>query len=158
MTDEKQLDKHHSEQDETFMSAADLKEYISRREFAKASKAVEAMSHAEEARKEYIRKLSGRIEITPERVRTLLNRLKTVAEQGQRELLIGRFPVELCSDHGRAINQAEPEWPETLSGVPRQAYEVWKDKLQPLGYGLKAEIVEWPDGLPGDAGLFLTWS
>ena len=63
----------------------------------------------------------------------------------------------MCPDHGRAINQSEPGWPDTLTGVPRQVYDVWKETLQPLGYGLKAMIVEWPSGLPGEAGLFLTW-
>ena len=143
--------------DETFMSVADLKEYVMQRELAKANAEVSQMSRAEKARKEYLQKLMVPIEITPERIRSLLNRVKGAAERGERELLIGRFPLDMCPDHGRAINQAEPGWPDTLTGVPRQVYEVWKETLQPLGYGLKALIVEWPSGLPGEAGLFLTW-
>jgi hypothetical protein len=38
-----------------------------------------------------------------------------------------------------------------------QAFEFWRDHLQPQGYGLKAMIVDWPQGLPGDIGFFLTW-
>ena len=38
-----------------------------------------------------------------------------------------------------------------------QAFEFWRDHLQPEGYGLKAMIVDWPEGLPGDIGFFLTW-
>jgi hypothetical protein len=144
-------------QDETFMSVADLKDYVTQRELAKASTSVSAVNRAEEARKEYIRKLSVRMDITTDRIRALLAKVKLAAERGERELLIGRFPVDLCTDHGRALNQSEPEWPDTLTGVPRQVYEVWKETLQPLGYGLKSEIVEWPEGLPGEAGLFLTW-
>ena len=147
----------HILQDETFMSVADLKDYVTQRELAKASTSVSAVNRADEARKEYIRKLSVRMDITTDRIRALLAKVKLAAERGERELLIGRFPVDLCTDHGRALNQSEPEWPDTLTGVPRQVYEVWKETLQPLGYGLKAEIVEWPEGLPGEAGLFLTW-
>jgi hypothetical protein len=52
---------------------------------------------------------------------------------------------------------AEPGWPETLQGRPRQGYLTWKEKLQPLGYHLKAQIVDWPNGVPGDIGLYLSW-
>ena len=45
-----------------------------------------------------------------------------------------------------ASTSQKPDWPDTLTGVPRQVYEVWKETLQPLGYGLKAEIVDWPTG------------
>ena len=72
-------------------------------------------------------------------------------------MLVMRFPSELCSDHGRAINNAEPEWPETLVGQPRQFYEIWKERLEPAGYRLKAMIVEWPNGFPGDVGMFVAW-
>ena len=44
-----------------------------------------------------------------------------------------------------------------LTGVPRQAFELWRNELQPAGYRLKAMIVEWPQGLPGDVGLILAW-
>ena len=39
-------------QDETFMSVADLKDYVTQRELAKASTSVSAMNRADEARKE----------------------------------------------------------------------------------------------------------
>ena len=41
---------------------------------------------------------------------------------------------------------------------PRQAYEFWKEHLQPAKYRLKAIIVDWPAGLPGDVAFFLRWS
>jgi hypothetical protein len=95
--------------------------------------------------------------ISPERLHAFTLRVRAAAEGGKNEMLVGRFPAELCTDHGRAINMAEPNWPETLIGRPRQAYLVWKEKLQPLGYQLKAMIVDWPEGVPGDVGLYLSW-
>ena len=47
--------------------------------------------------------------------------------------------------------------PETLTGRPRQAYELWRDQLRSAGFRLSAMIVEWPGGLPGDVGFFLKW-
>jgi hypothetical protein len=88
---------------------------------------------------------------------SVLSRLKKAAADGLSELKVLQFPVELCTDSGRAINNNEPDWPDTLTGVPRQAYEVWRDRLKPAGYSLSAMIVEWPHGMPGDVGLFLGW-
>ena len=68
-----------------------------------------------------------------------------------------RFPNTLCTDKGRALNNSERTWPDTLVGRPRQAYEFWREHLQPAGYRLKALIVDWPGGLPGDVGFFLGW-
>ncbi len=69
-----------------------------------------------------------------------------------------RFPVALCSDHGRAINNGDADWPDSLTGRPRQAYEFWRDHVRPAGYRLKAMIIEWPGGMPGDVGMFLSWA
>ncbi|MBV8090153.1 MAG: hypothetical protein JO139_11370, partial [Alphaproteobacteria bacterium] len=62
-----------------------------------------------------------------------------------------------CTDRGRAINNLEPDWEKTLTARPKLAYDFWHDRLRPLGFGLKAEILDYPGGMPGDVGLFLTW-
>jgi len=143
--------------DEVFMSASDLKAYMAKVELARMSKEMAVHDQAEKAKQDLVKKLSERIEFTPERMRAFLGRVRLAAERGDSELMIGRFPVDLCSDRGRAINNNEAGWPDTLTGLPRQAYEIWKEKLQPLGYQLKAMIVDWPGGLPGEVGLFLSW-
>ena len=143
--------------DEAFMSVSDLKTYVAKVELAKASQSFASMEAAEKAKRDLIEKMMTRIEMTPEWLRAFMNRVKFAAERGDNEMLIGRFPSELCTDRGRAINNTEAGWPETLVGRPLQAYEIWKEKLQPLGYGLKALIIEWPQGFPGDVGLYLTW-
>lgn len=147
--------------DETFMSAAELGAYTAKLKAAKAMKALSAEDQASKARAELIKTLSKPIELTPEKVqeitRPLLHKLRVAAEQGKNELLVMRFPNAMCSDGGRAINNTEADWPDTLTGRPRQAYEFWRERLRPLGYGLAAMIVDWPDGMPGDVGFFLTW-
>jgi hypothetical protein len=79
------------------------------------------------------------------------------AERGQSEVQVYRFPNTLCSDRGRRINNSEPDWQQTLEGRPKSGYEFWHDHLRPLGFGLKAEVLEYPGGMPGDIGFFLTW-
>ncbi len=89
-----------------------------------------------------------------ELVMTLVSR---AAERGQSEVQVYRFPNALCSDRGRAINNSEPDWEKTLEGRPRSAYEFWRDHLKPLDFHLKAVVLEYPGGMPGDIGLFLGW-
>jgi hypothetical protein len=142
---------------DTFMSVADLKSYVTQVERAKALKSAEADGGADRAKQELIARMSTPLELTPELMRAFMHRVQAAATAGQTELLLGRFPSDFCRDGGRAINNAEAAWPDTLKGRPRQVYEIWRDQLEPLGYGLKALIVDWPQGMPGDVGLFLTW-
>lgn len=143
--------------DEIFMSVQELKNYVAEVEMAQAKQSLAAYEKANEAKKELLKKMLSTEPISAERIGAFLARVKAAAQSGKDELLIGRFPSELCTDHGRAINMAEAGWPDTLQGLPRQVYEVWKEKLQPLGYRLKAAIIDWPEGLPGDVGMFLAW-
>ncbi|MBL0372939.1 hypothetical protein JJB09_12970 [Rhizobium sp. KVB221] len=139
------------------MTAEELLDYADKIDSARAKAAFNAMGTAENARKELMDKLSKPVAVTEEMRQSVLNRVKKAAAEGLNELKVLQFPVELCTDSGRAINNNEPDWPETLTGVPRQAYEVWRDRLKPAGYSLTAMIVEWPHGMPGDVGFFLGW-
>jgi hypothetical protein len=147
--------------DETFMSAADLRTYMTEMQMAKATKSVDGMDRAEKARQELVKRMAEPIDLTPERLKEIVQPLKTklraAAERGQTELMVMRFPNALCTDHGRAINNADPAWPDTLTGRPRQAYELWQNQLRPAGFRLSAMIIEWPGGMPGDVGFFLKW-
>lgn len=147
--------------DTPFMSAADLAGYAASLRTAQAMREREGLDRADKAQADLIKRLSEPVELTPEKVQeitaTLLHRLRIAAEQGKKELQVMRFPNALCTDAGRAINNVEGNWPETLTGRPRQAFEFWRDRLQPSGYGLRAMIVDWPHGLPGDVAFFLTW-
>ena len=147
--------------DETFMSAADLRTYMTEMQMANAMKSVGGMDKAGKAREDLIKRLAEPLDLTPERLKEVLqplkSKLRAAAERGQTELMVMRFPNELCTDKGRAINNADPTWPETLTGRPRQAYELWQNQLRAAGFRLSAMIIEWPGGLPGDVGFFLKW-
>lgn len=151
----------HELADETFMSAADLRNYMTEMQIAKATNSLDGMDRAEKARQDLIKRMSQPLELTPEQLRDILvplkAKLRLAAERGQTELMVMRFPNAICTDHGRAINNADPSWPETLTGRPRQAYELWRDQLRDAGFKLNAMIIEWPGGMPGDVGFFLKW-
>lgn len=148
--------------DESFMSADDLRSYMTDLEMAKASKLVGAMDKAEEARRKLVATLQNEIAVTPEKIaeikHSLANKTRAAAGRGETEVLVMRFPSALCVDKGRAVNNAEAGWPATLTGRPRQAYEFWKEHLQPAKYKLRAMIIDWPGGLPGDVAFYLSWS
>ena len=148
--------------DESFMSADDLRSYMAELDMAKASKLLGAMDRAEEARKKLVATLQEEIAVTPEKIaeikRSLANKTRAAAERGEKEVLVMRFPSELCSDRGRAINNAEPSWPGTLQGKAREVYEAFERHGRPMGFHLKAMIVTFPGGIPGDVGFFLNWA
>ena len=83
--------------------------------------------------------------------------VREAAERGRREIQIFRFPSSFCSDDGRRINNFEVDWPDSLTGVAREIYEAYEKHLRPIGYKMRAQILDYPDGKPGDVGLFLRW-
>ena len=91
---------------------------------------------------------------TPDRINAAV---RAAAAQGEREILVLRFPAEFCTDGGRAVNNYEPEWPDTLSGFGKTAFEFYKNELKPLGFSMRAEIMSFPGGNMGDVGLYLRW-
>jgi len=96
-------------------------------------------------------------DIHPEARQRVSTAVKRAAERGEQQVLIIQFPSDWCSDRGRAINNAEAAWPATLTGFAKRAYDYFEKELKPRGYGVRAEILNFPGGMPGDVGLFLTW-
>jgi hypothetical protein len=140
------------------LSVKDLQARIAQ---AEADKATLALKHqtAEEAEKkallDRLSKPSGLSddEVT-EKASVIINR---AVENGLMAVQVFRFPNHLCTDNGRAINQAEPGWENTLTGIPKEIYEFWKRRLQPEGYHIRYEVIDYPGGMPGDIGITLTW-
>jgi CBS domain-containing protein len=119
--------------------------------------------HHEEARRGAAEQRRRRVaelideRVTDERWRALLHQARRAAESGQKELLLLRFPGELCADGGRAINVTEPGWPATLRGEAAEIHLRWERELKPRGFVLGARVLDFPEGVPGDIGLFLIW-
>jgi len=90
--------------------------------------------------------------------RSLLEHAEAAAANGENELLMLRFPCDLCSDGGRMIDVAEAGWETTLRGEAAELFNRWRQELKPKGFHLSARVVSYDsDGVIGDLGLFLSW-
>lgn len=95
--------------------------------------------------------------VRPDAKERFTRAVREAAERGVKEIQVARFPSTWCTDGGRAINNFEPDWPNSLTGYAREAYEVYERVLRQKGYKLRAQILDYPGGMPGDVGLFLRW-
>jgi len=95
--------------------------------------------------------------VAPEAIERINNAVRIAAQNGHHHLEVITFPSSYCNDGGRRINIADAEWPTTLTGFARDAYDFYDSELRPLGYKLHAEIVNFPGGMPGDVSLSLAW-
>lgn len=83
--------------------------------------------------------------------------IQRAVRNGLTEVQVYRFPHTLCTDNGRAINQQEPGWEKTLTGIAHEIYQLWADYLKPRGYRIRYQIIDFPSGIPGDIGVILVW-
>jgi hypothetical protein len=133
-----------------------LRKIAEENEMAKAREALEKKRKADEAQHEMREAFMSR-DVHPEVFERVSRVVKSAAERGEREVLVVRFSSEFCTDGGRAINSFEPDWPKSLTGFGKRAYEFWQKELEPQGYKLRAQIMDFPGGMPGDVGIFLRW-
>ena len=87
----------------------------------------------------------------------VLSKVKVAFEAGQREVMLMSFPSDFCTDGGRRVNNRLPGWQDTLPGGARALHGFWRGALQPGGFGFGARILNFPAGVLGDVGLFVTW-
>jgi uncharacterized protein (DUF1778 family) len=145
--------------EELLPTAKDFMKKLALAEAEEASKEAKKHALAEEEKKallDHLTKPSGVSD--DEGIQRAVKMIERAVSNGKTELLVYRFPNKLCTDHGRAINQQEAGWPDTLTGVPKEIYGLWDRHFRARGYRLKAEIIDFPNGMPGDVGITLMWS
>lgn len=133
-----------------------LRAEIATREAEKAAAEARERAAAEAAHAHWVEALRNPT-LPADAEERLARRIAQVAALGKLEFEVLRFPKELTTDNARAINMAEPGWEATLTGLPKIAYEYWAKTLRDRGYHLRAEVVSFPGGMPGDCALFLGW-
>jgi hypothetical protein len=131
---------------------AALKEAQKADEYVRLAAAAEAEKHALIER---LSKPSGKTE--EEKVKLASNIIQRAVRNGLTEVQVYRFPNTLCTDKGRAINQQEKGWENTLTGIPKEILQLWADHLKPRGYRIAYQIIDFPGGMPGDIGVTLSW-
>ena len=123
---------------------------------AKRSTARDGKARSVIARDRQISESIGR-HLDAAQLQTVLAAMRHAAERGEHRYLALRFPSEVCTDGGRSINSAQPGWGTTLRGEAADLFHFWEEKLHPLGFGLNAEVLDFPGGKPGDIGLTFNW-
>jgi len=127
-------------------------------EAEKASEQMRKQAAVEAEKKALMDKLKGPSGVADdERLKRAAAIINRAVNNGLTEIEVGRFPNTLFTDRGRAINQQEAGWEETLTGLPKELFDFWKKHLQAKGYRLRYQIVDWPEGKPGDVGITLSW-
>jgi hypothetical protein len=96
-------------------------------------------------------------EISPKASERINEAVRRAAEQGLNEFQVITFASTYCNDRGRRINNNEPDWPESLEGFAKKAYDYFDKELRPLGYKLRVQVIDYPGGVPGNIGFFLKW-
>jgi hypothetical protein len=133
-----------------------LRRITEEKDMEKAREALEKKRKADDEHQQLRDAFMAR-EIHPEVFERVSKVVRAAAERGEREVLALRFSSQYCTDGGRAINSFEPDWPGTLTGFAKRAYDFWQKELERQGYKLRAQIMDFPGGVPGDVGIFLRW-
>lgn len=144
--------------DDLLPSAEECSKKMAIAEAEKASEYVRKQAAVEAEKKALLDKLAGPSGVSDdERLKRAAAIINRAVNNGLTEIEVGRFPNTLFTDRGRAINQQEPGWEGTLTGLLKELFEFWKKHMQARGYRLKVQIVDWPGGMPGDVGMTLSW-
>ena len=140
-------------------TAQEAMEKLALAEAEKASAALRKQSDAEAEKKMLLEKLAKPSGVSDdEALRRVGIIIERAVSNGLTEVQVYRFPNALCTDHGRAINQQEQGWETTLTGLPKEMFQFWERQLRPRGYKIKFQIVDFPNGMPGDVGITLKWA
>jgi hypothetical protein len=140
----------------TLLRPQDLNEIISDAEMKKMDEERKRKERQKREQRELHEAFMER-DIHPQVMDRLNKAVRIAAEQGFKEVQVITFPASFCNDGGRRINNMLPDWPDSLEGFARRAYDFYAKELRPLGYKLHAQVIDFPGGVPGEIALFLKW-
>jgi hypothetical protein len=144
--------------DDLLPSAKELVKQAAIKEAEKADEYARAVAAAEAEKRALIEKLTKPSGLSEEeKIKLAATVIRRAVNNGLTEVQVYRFPNVLCTDKGRAINQQEPGWEKTLTGIPREIFQLWTDYLKPRGYRIRYQIIDFPGGVPGDIGVTVSW-
>jgi hypothetical protein len=144
--------------DNLIPSAKDIQKQAALKEAQMAEEAERRQAAAEAEKREFIERLSKPSGLSEEeKVKLAATVIQRAVRNGLTEVQVYRFPNILCTDRGRAINQRESGWEKTLTGIPKEIFQLWADHLKPRGYRIAYQIIDFPGGMPGDIGITLSW-
>src|SRR6516165_7282541 len=145
--------------DDLLPTAKEIQKQTAVKEAEKAEQQARAAAAAEAEKRMLIERLGKPSGLTEEeKVKLASNVIQRAVRNGLTEVQVYRFPNMLCTDKGRAINQQEPGWEKTLTGIPKEIFQLWTDYLKPRGYRIRYQVIDFPGGMPGDIGITIAWA
>jgi hypothetical protein len=138
-------------------SAADLRMMLLKEQMAEAKKQDELRSREEKKVLAFTEDFL-KSQVTEDEIAMVRRLVMNAVKDGKLEAMVYSFPSDLCTDSGRAINSNDAEWPQTLQGKAKEFYDRYQQFGKPQGFKLKAMIINFPGGMPGDVGFFLNWA
>jgi len=144
--------------DDLLPTAKDIQKQAAIKEAEKADAQMRRMAATEAEKRALIEKLSKPSGLSEEeKVKLASTVIQRAVRNGLTEVQVYRFPNSLCTDRGRAINQMEPGWEKTLTGIPQEIFQLWSEYLKPRGYRIRYQIIDFPGGMPGDISVVIAW-
>jgi len=139
-----------------FLNPRDLKEMTSEAEEAKMDEERQYKIGQEKVKKELLEAFMSR-EIHPNVIERINGAVTIAARQGRHQIEVLTFPCHYCNDRGRRINNGDADWPVSLEGFAKRAYEFYNRELKPNGFKMTAEVISFEGGVPGTVALNLKW-
>jgi uncharacterized protein (DUF1778 family) len=144
--------------DDLIPTAREIQKQAAIKEAEKADEDARRLAAGEAEKRALIERLSKPSGLSEdEKVKLASTVIQRAVRNGLTEVQVYRFPHSLCTDNGRAINQQEPGWEKTLTGIAQEIYQLWFDYLKPRGYRISYQIVDFPGGMPGDIAIVIAW-
>jgi tRNA A37 threonylcarbamoyltransferase TsaD len=140
-------------------SAREFAQKIALAEAEEAAKDSKIRHQAELDKKALLDQLTNPSGVSDEEaIQRALKMVENASRNRLKEVRVYRFPNQLCTDNGRAINQMEAGWEETLTGIPKEIYQLWDKYFREKDFKLRVEIIDFPGGMPGDVAMTLVWA
>src|SRR3954454_18331014 len=120
--------------DDLIPSATQIRKEAALREAEKADEYVRRAAAAEAEKRALIEQFcrpSGKTE--EEKITLASTVIQRAVRNGLTEAQVYRFPNSLCTDKGRAINEMEKDWENTLQEIASTGDQLSSDYLRPRG-------------------------
>jgi hypothetical protein len=144
--------------DDLIPQAKEIQKQAALEEAEKADQYARSLAAAEAEKRALIERLSKPSGLSEdEKIQLASSVIQRAVRNGLTEVQVYRFPNSLCTDNGRAINQQEPGWEKTLTGIAQEIFQLWFDYLKPRGYRIRYQIVDFSGGVPGDISIVIAW-
>ena len=145
--------------DDLLPTAREIQRQAALKEAEKAEQQARATAAADAEKKTLIETLGKPSGLSErEKVKLASSVIQRAVRNSLTEVLLYRFPNILCTDKGRAINQHEAGWERTLTGIPREIFQLWNDHLKSRGYRISYQTIDFTGGMPGDIGITISWA